>query len=522
MNTPEERTDAVVIVRPGERGRVVDPPRGLTVAQLMFLHQDGPVKPLCGGIGRCGRCAARFLAGAPEPDAADLATLPADELARGVRLTCRHLARPGMVVEDLPEHDAAPVPAPPSGPPAAALAVDLGTTSIHWAALDAAGTILAQGAEPNPQLGAGSEIMSRLAFALAGHAGHLRDLVLDRLRALHAACGSPPRLSLAANPAMTALLLGAPVHGLAGAPYRLDEPGGREADLAGDLPPCYLPPQFGPFVGGDVSAGILALQSGNSPRPPWLLADFGTNGEFALALPDGRLLLASVPMGPALEGVGLAQGCLAGPGAATGFALTPAGLAPEVMGPWDAPALRGLSGTGAVSLLAQLKRAGALDAHGRFMTRTGAASPLAARLLRPLTARRGEPALALPGGLSLLASDVEEVLKVKAACNLAFSSLFAAAGIAARDLSALFLAGALGSHVRPADLEELGFLPPRLGDRVQAAGNTSLAGARLLALSDQAREAAAALPGRALVLDLTASPDYGSHFIERMRFTHVP
>lgn len=542
MKETKERTDVLVMARQDGSRLAVAPPKGLTVAQVMFLHQGGPVKPLCGGIGRCGRCAARFVAGAPRPDAADLALFSPDELADGLRLTCRHPALPGMVVEEPASPREFPI-APPAqqpepgvrcAPQADALAVDLGTTSLHWAALGADGTILAQGAEPNPQLGAGSEIMSRLAFALAGHAGHLRGLVLERLRALHAACGRPPRLVVAGNPTMTALLLAAPLDGLARAPYRLDEPGGREVRLADDLPPCLVPPQFGPFVGGDVSAGIIALESaqatGERPAAPWILADFGTNGEFALALPDGRLILTSVPMGPALEGVGLSRGCLAGPGAATGFALTPAGLAPQVLGPWDGPALRGLSGTGAVSLLAQLRRAGALDAQGRFMTGNTApaqsgdmqATPLAARLLAGLGEKRGETALFLPGQLSFSASDMEEVLKVKAACNLAFSRLLGEAGLAPQDVSALFLAGALGSHAQPADLAELGFIPPRLAARASAAGNTSLAGARLLALSQAAREAAAALPGRARVIDLTASADYGSHFIQRMRFEYVP
>lgn len=528
MKDAKERTDAIVITRPDGSMRLAAVQKGLTVAQAMFLHQEGPVKPLCGGVGRCGRCAARFLSAAPEPDAADLATFSPADLASGMRLACRHLAMPGMEVEET-AGSGTPLPADPApGLAAAALAVDLGTTSLHWAALDDSGADLDRGAEPNPQLGAGSEIMSRLAFALAGHADHLRGLILRRLRALHKGCGSPGRLVVAGNPTMTALLTGSPLRGLASAPYLLDEKGGREVELGDDLPPCYLPPQLGPFVGGDVSAGIVALEALEKPEAPWILADFGTNGEFALALPDGRLLLTSVPMGPALEGVGLSHGCLAGPGAATGFSLTPAGLNPEVMGPWSGADLRGISGTGAISLLAQLKRAGALDAQGRFMTGNASApnaptsSPLALRLLSNVFEERGEPALGLPGHVSLRASDAEEVLKVKAACNLAFSRLFAEAGIGAQEVGALFLAGALGSHVKPSDLAELGFIPLRLRDRTRAAGNTSLAGARLLALDEAARERAAALPGRARVLDLTESPDYGSHFMQRMRFEYVP
>ncbi|WP_236615109.1 ASKHA domain-containing protein [Desulfovibrio sp. X2] len=499
----------------------MDPGHGLTVAQLMFLYDGGPVKPLCGGVGRCGRCRTRFLAGLPAADATEERLLSAEELADGIRLACRHQAVPGMAVESWPRAGGAAALLPETK--AAALAVDLGTTSIHWAALDEQGRVLAEASEPNPQLGAGSEIMSRLAFAMSGHADHLRRLVVERLRTLHRAAGSPDRLVVAANPSMTCLFLGRSVEGLSCAPYRLEYAGGQKELLAEDLPECVIPPQLGPFVGGDVSAGILHLEAEVAPPAPWLLADFGTNGEFALALPGGRLLLASVPMGPALEGVGLSGGCLAGPGAAAGFGLGPRGLTPEVLptaeGPWEGARLRGMTGTGALSLLAQLRRAGALDARGHFVSGT---SPLAARLLAGLREEHGEAVLGLPGHLAMRASDVEEVLKVKAACNAAVSALLAEAGLAPGDVSTLYLAGALGSHVRPEDLAELGFIPASLAAKAVAAGNTSLAGARLLAVNDEALASAALLPGRSHVLDMAAEADFGRRYIERMHFDYVP
>lgn len=45
------------------------------------------------------------------------------------------------------------------------LAVDLGTTSIHWRLLDGTGYEAASGQALNPQMGAGSDVVSRLAAA---------------------------------------------------------------------------------------------------------------------------------------------------------------------------------------------------------------------------------------------------------------------------------------------------------------------------------------------------------------------
>ena len=95
---------------------------------------------------------------------------------------------------------------------------------------------------------------------------------------------------------MTDIFLGRHIEGLCAAPYRLSHTGGSMAQglsVLGEqqeavlLPPAYIPPLPAPFVGGDISAGMLAVLEDKHPAYPFLLADMGTNGEFALALPTG-------------------------------------------------------------------------------------------------------------------------------------------------------------------------------------------------------------------------------------------
>ena len=490
--------------------------RPLTAAQVAYLSGVFPAPALCSGLGRCGRCRVRFARAPPAPVPEDEALLEPAELAAGWRLGCRHPAVPGAALE-LPVAPRPPLLTVSRGEAALALACDLGTTSIQWTALDRDGRTVAEGGELNPQLGAGAEVMSRLAHAATpAGAEQLRGLVLDALRRACAGLpGRAERLAVAGNPAMTLLLLGRPASGLAAAPYRLDYPGGRWEILAPDLPDTYVLPQLAPFVGGDISAGLAALCLGRgAPEPPWVLADLGTNGEFALVLED-RVLLASVPLGPALEGVGMRFGRLAEPGAACAFLLTPGGLAPVRLP--GGPEVAGITGTGYLSLLARLRSLEVLDEAGRFAP---GASPLARRVAAALGRRGGEPCLDLPGGMHLLARDVEELLKVKAAFDLALSRLLAEAGLAARDLAAVCLAGALGRHAAPADLEALGFLPPGLGGKVRAVGNTSLAGAALALADPAARAWVEALPGRCRLLDLAGDPGFSSAYLARMRFAY--
>lgn len=492
------------------------------LARVLFLSGHFEPRILCSGLARCGRCRVR-MESPPEPKPIDRKLFSEAELQEGVRAACRHDAVDGMRVHVGPAH---------TGPLYGYLteskervpfaAVDVGTTMIKWAGTDGR-NITAQGREPNPQAGAGGEIMSRLAFAeKPGGAETLRTLLLDRLTAIREFLMQKhrpgDRLCITGNSAMIYLLLGKPVGGLARAPYSLEYRGGEELSLGSELPRVYIPPLIGPFIGADLSAGLTALRFGDKPVAyPFLLADMGTNGEFILALDEETYKAVSVPLGPALEGAGLTFGTAAAPGAVTSVSFTPAGLKPlrQEQGPE-----RGITGTGYLSLLARLLSAGVLDRQGRF-ARGKEASPLLQKLLAQLREEAGETRLYIDEGMYLAPEDVETLLKVKAAFNTAVSSLLKAAGMHYAELTAVYLAGALGEYVNIADLHEAGFLPPTARVLVEPAGNTSLQGGLLFLTRPETREWIQTAAQRVEVLNLTESEDFQRAYIERMVFEHV-
>ncbi len=560
---------------------------GQTVAQAVYL--SGLFRPpaLCSAISRCGRCRMRFIAKSaplPDPVPEDRRSFSPRELEQGWRLGCRHFPVDGLVVE-LPESvELWQKPLPQAASPFerapaqelrtdGELAVDLGTTSLQWELRlpeDASAPRLA-GYSVNPQMGAGSEVISRLAVAATpGGASRLRELARSALLRLvqqgeNDSGVRAAHICLAANPAMTALALGWDTAPLAHAPYSLPRTGGSWATLP-DLPPLWVPPQLSPFVGGDISAGYaaLALDPAQSPPAyPFLLADLGTNGEFLLALaplapetppavpgsPPILALVASVALGPALEGIGLTFGTEAREGAVTGFSLTPQGLQPRFFLPDGADLPRntgitGITGTGYLSLLHCLQKAGAMDRDGHFTPEkspllrrflTGAASPCACPRCAPQDTPAAapqtpsspaphppplpdEPFLPLGHGLYLTSGDVEEILKVKAAFSLGLALLFREAGIASTDLAGVYLAGALGRHVDKEALENLGFFPPGMGSRLTAAGNTSLAGAGILLRHEKTRAALTNWATRVRAVDLAANPAFEREFPGHMRF----
>lgn len=530
VTTPEGHTETILL-----QNHPVPP----TLAQCVYTSGFFSAPALCSGLGKCGRCRMRITRNAPLPNGPDALYFTEEELRSGWRLACGHPPLPGMHVQ-LPESAATPrriiaSPVPPASPlPPLRLAVDLGTTSLHWSLL-AGTTRLASGSELNPQMGAGSEIMSRLAFAARPEgAAVLQNLVLKTLQELvreaETTFGSPvEECCIAGNPAMTALLLGKDVSGLSSAPYRLDYAGGTAESLPG-LPPAYIPPQPAPFVGGDIAAGIMAVAE-LAPQYPYLLADLGTNGEFVLALTPQHSLVTSVALGPALEGIGLTFGSVARPGVITRFILSPRGLEPVVMAPAPGsaaspPSPPGISGTGYLSLVHCLLRAGLAGRDGRFILPPR--TPLGARLAASMTETGGEQRLVLGNGLHISAGDIEEILKVKAAFTLAFARLLDEAGLAPQELRRIYLAGALGEHVNLADLEELGFLPSGMGvarpaqpGNVVGVGNASLRGAERFLVDPDLRAMAEVWSAATTHVDLTADPAFTQTFMRHMRFAHI-
>lgn len=568
---------------------------GQSLAKALWLapettHRLTPPS-LCSGLGRCGRCRVRFVSTPPSPKPADSLVLTEAELTAGWRLACTHDTAslgPSITLEVPPPPrpvrrlvsafaTVAPAHSPelsltlsqsaksPANQPTdksadqpaktradtmhtpLRLAVDVGTTSLHWQALDAKGNPVAQGQEINPQMGAGADVMSRLAHARTPEGRkQLADRVIIALQDIISSLPAPVEsICLAANTAMTYILLQKDCTGLATAPYSVPYAGHSLERLPPLHASVYIPPLPAPFVGGDLSAGMAHVLAAYAPRYPFLLADMGTNGEFVLALSPQHAIVTSVPLGPALEGMGLTFGAMAGPGAQEGivdrFSVQPTGLVPHTlpatayaavgtdagacsnMGAGVLPQPKAICATGYLSLLHCLFKLGVLEADGRFCTTPS--SPLGQRVARQFSIVRGEQCLMLSPdeSLYLTGRDVEEILKVKAAFSLAWEALLQATAqhkspLTAADLQHVFLAGAFGEYVQADDLEALGILPAGIQSRVQPVGNSALLGATLLLTKPELRDGLALWSSQCTVLELTADPNFTTTYMRHMRF----
>lgn len=481
------------------------PAAPMNLAAILWGRGHLPPRPLCAGIGHCGLCRVHFLSVPPAPTRREQDMLTPAELDSGVRLACCHDAEDSMSLAIPPEairpekdkvrsgQTAADSPRPEdwagTGAREARLAVDLGTTSIVWEALGARGETLAQGHQPNPQMGAGTDVMARLAAASPGEdtdgAIFMRDAVSKVLigiaDSLRSQGISVREICLAANPAMTLLALGLDASGLRAAPYRLDFHGAREASLPG-LPPLWIPPLPAPFVGGDLSAGICAvLHSSPAPRFPLLLADMGTNGEFVL-------LRAGLPppagQRPAGTGTGrnrpaLWRNCRKRRRDGLPCRRLP-GLAVQTLGGTPpAPHLRR-----GLSLPDPTASGYGTAGHGRPFP-AGRILPSSPRLSAHTSCRLADHRTGRTGPSSAGRSVSGRFRCGKSAQGQGRllsggGKSDGRSGACAADLGEIVLAGALGMHAPLDALADLGFLPPFSRAKTRTAGNTSLRGAGLL------------------------------------------
>jgi len=419
------------------------------------------------------------------------------------------------------------------------IAFDLGTTTVVATLLDlATGTPLAVASMLSKQQPFGADVITRISAVMMDPAalGTLSRLARETLAELAAevcaAAGIDPEqvceVAIAGNATMTHLLLGIDPEPLGVAPFimsaRLLPEVLAAADL--DLPAhprarAFCFPAFGAYVGGDITAGLLASGMDRDSRTR-LFIDIGTNCEIVLGSRDW-LLATAAPAGPAFEGAAIRCGMRASDGAIEVVTMTRDAVALQVIGDVE-PA--GLCGSGLVDAVASLVAVGLLDASGRFVPEEQAAI-LAPGLAPRLTMNGAERVFVLhwlgePGDVArsvyLSQRDVRELQFAKAAIATGWNILLAEAGLAPGDVQQVLLAGSFGSYLSPASAIRIGLVPKVPVMRVVPAGNVAGEGAKMALLSLRERAGGLALLEEVRYVELSDRADFNDRFIDQLPF----
>jgi uncharacterized 2Fe-2S/4Fe-4S cluster protein (DUF4445 family) len=449
-------------------GKLIRAEPGASLHDLLFAHG---VEFPCGGQGRCKGCRIRLLHGTLPPTDDDLLRLSPAELDLGWRLACRARAESNLQLElgqwEIPIlADDSPFSFTPQ--PGLGIAIDLGTTTIVAQLVDLSTShVLAVRTALNAQAQYGSDVMSRIEFALQPAQGELLtrlirhqigELIAELLFSIDDLTAQLEQVVIVGNTVMQHLFAGLDVHPLAQSPFEpitLDSPCFTPPSLSWDLsgtPAIRLLPTLGGFVGGDLLAGILATRLHESDSLVALI-DLGTNGEIILGNRH-RILCASTAAGPAFEGARITHGMRATTGAISAVEVVDQHLQCHVIGQVQP---RGLCGSGLVDAVAAGLTLGRIAPNGRILD--GDSFPL----LHPIT---------------LTQADVRELQLAKAAIAAGLQLLLQHWDAQPYDLSQIYLAGAFGNYINRTSARRIGLLPAP-PDQVFPAGNTALLGAKI-------------------------------------------
>jgi uncharacterized 2Fe-2S/4Fe-4S cluster protein (DUF4445 family) len=335
---------------------------------------------------------------------------------------------------------------------------------------------------------------------------------------------------LAGNATMTQIVLGIDPEPLGVAPFVMSSVGyeGLHATDLGvrlhPLAPATVFPSLGAYVGGDITAGILATGLDRDRRLR-LFIDVGTNCEIAIGNQD-RIVSTAAPAGPAFEAASIRCGMRAAPGAIEVVTITEEGVDLQVID--DAEPV-GMCGSGLVDAVAELVKVGLLDASGKYMSDEEAAEKLPALAPR-LVQLEEERAFVLHWGgdegdvskaVYLTQRDVRELQFAKAAIATGWKLMIEELGIPEEDIQQVLLAGSFGSYLSAKSAIRIGLVPKLPIPRIISAGNVAGEGAKMAVLSIQERHAGKALVDEIEYVELSDRTDFNDRFIEQLAFPSV-
>ncbi len=413
------------------------------------------------------------------------------------------------------------------------LACDIGTTTVALYLADlVTGKILGAASSYNQQLKCGEDIISRINYAAEpARLEELQGLVVSTINHLIAKAVKDARVSpsdiyygsFAGNTTMTHLFLGIPPRYIREEPYvptlnEVPQVAARELGLAmNPRARVQCAPAVGSYVGGDITAGLLATPILRDASKISLFIDAGTNGELVVGNKDW-LVTCACSAGPAFEGGGMKSGMPASEGAIEALKLEPNGeVIYRVIGGGKP---RGLCGSGLVDLMAELFVCGYIDKNGKFNEPK----------LGPRLVRNGnglgflvEEAKNCHWGRDLVITerDITNLVRTKGAVFSACSLLLKNVGLTFDRIDAFYIAGGFGQHLDIENAIRIGLLPDLPREKFQYLGNTSLWGAYLIVLSEQNGEMVNAIAKKMTYLELNTEPGYMHEYTGALFLPHT-
>jgi uncharacterized 2Fe-2S/4Fe-4S cluster protein (DUF4445 family) len=405
------------------------------------------------------------------------------------------------------------------------VAVDIGTTTLAAYLVDLGqGRIVNTASCYNPQANYGADVISRIQYAdrpdgLAELQRILTSAINQLIGELVCENGLSTadiiQINFSGNSCMMHLLLKVNPAQLGRVPF---EPVFKETVIVDPVKlgltihpqgQAFILRGIGGFIGSDISAGVLACKL--TPDRRELFIDIGTNGEMILC-GHGSMLACSTAAGPALEGAMISCGMLAKPGAITDVVLTKDSVIITTLNN-EAPI--GICGSGLLRIVVEMLRQGIITESGRFAT----------EIDHPNFNREEQRFYLVkdtPKSVFITQKDIRQLQLAKGAIRSGAEVLLKRLGMQAAELETIYLAGAFGTFLKPADAVFLGLLPEVSLERIRAVGNTAGTGTVLTLISQTALAALEERVQKIEHIELAEDPEFSDIFADAMLFGTEP
>jgi uncharacterized 2Fe-2S/4Fe-4S cluster protein (DUF4445 family) len=410
------------------------------------------------------------------------------------------------------------------------IAVDVGTSTVvaHLIDLNTANQLDAE-AVYNSQRVWGEEVTRRIVHAERGGLDELQKAVVTDINNLISALVERNRIALneittvvcAGNTTMTHLLLGLKPGSIRKSPYvavSTVPPPIRAVEVGIQVNPrglLYSVPCIGGWVGGDITAGILAVGLHRSERVSMLI-DIGTNGEIVIGNKDW-MITCSASAGPAFEGSGVNCGMKATRGAIERVLISPEGNVNYRAVGNAKP--RGICGSGLIDLVAGLYETGFIDRSGNLLP--GATDRIRERdgllefvLIPQARSDSGKD-------LIITQADLNNLLSAKAAIYAGAQVLAKSTGLDFDEIETIYIAGGFGNYLDRGKAISIGLIPDLPLEKVRFVGNTAILGARLALLSEEIWNEIEHIAQSITYYDLISYPYYYDEFLAAKFIPHT-
>ncbi len=412
------------------------------------------------------------------------------------------------------------------------VAVDVGTTTVVVQLVDlASGEVMRSCASHNRQIRYGEDVISRMIYACDTTNGldplsravvdNINDLIQRLVQREGISPADVTAILAAGNTTMTHLLLGLSPCSIRLEPYipaACVFPVLKAADMGIRINPNGIlacMPNVSSYVGGDITAGVLASGIDDSAQLSMLL-DIGTNGEIVLGNKDW-LVCCSASAGPAFEGGGTKCGMRAVEGAIQRVTISPREVNVSTIG-GTKPA--GICGSGLIDTIAALFENGIIQPDGKF--NRDQPHP------RLKNTEDGVEFILASGDESetgrdvvITEYDISNLIKSKGAVFAAARVLVRSVGMDFSEIDRIFVAGGFGNYLNIEKAITIGLLPDVPLDRFQFVGNSSVAGARIALVSNHAFEKAKTIAKKMTYFELSVNPEFMNEFIAALFLPHT-